>query len=140
MPVFKSGRPADRQSAPAVRQAPLSVLAEGLRVIGEIESDGVITIQGRLEGNLRGKTQVLVALGGVVVGDIAAEEVVVVGRVEGNITATSRIELRDGAVVRGDLTTPRVVVQEGGVVNGCLRADRPSPELAVSFEPLRKTA
>ena len=139
MSVFKSGRAPEQRSAPA-REAPLSLLAGGLRVVGEIESDGVITIEGRLEGNLRGKTQVLVAPGGVVVGDIAADEVVVVGRVEGNITAARRIELRDGAIVEGDLTTPRVVVQEGGVVNGRLRANRPVGEVAYPVEPLRKTA
>ncbi|MDH4044507.1 MAG: polymer-forming cytoskeletal protein [Gemmatimonadota bacterium] len=140
MPVFKSGRPSDRQTANAAQQAHLSLLAEGLRVVGEVESEGVITIEGRLEGNLRSKTQVLVAPGGVVVGDIAADEVVVVGRVEGNITAAKRIELRDGAVVEGDLTTPRVVVQEGGMVNGRLCADQPVVEVSYPSEPLRKTA
>lgn len=139
MQVFKPTRPP--AGAPvAERPAQLSVLAEGLRVVGELESAGTITVAGRLEGNLRGRTQVLIAAGGIVVGDVTAAEVVVVGRVEGNVTATGRVELRDGGVIRGDLTTPSVAVQEGGVVNGRVRAERPAAKAGLPATPLRKTA
>ena len=139
MPVFKPGRPSDGQPTSS-RSAPLSVLAPGLRILGEIETEGTITIEGRLEGNLQGRTQVLIAPGGVVLGDIVADEVVVVGRVDGNISATSRIELRHGGVIQGDLTTPRLVVHEGGVVNGRLRAERPAAVASFRSERLRKSA
>lgn len=139
MQVFKPTRAPARPPV-AERPAHLSVLAEGLRVVGEIESDGTLTIAGKLEGSLRGRTQVLIAAGGVVVGDISAAEVIVVGRVEGNVTATGRVELRDGGVIHGDLTTPCVVVHEGGIVNGRVRADPPAAKVQLPVSELRKTA
>jgi len=138
MSVFSSSRPDSRGPA-AGPGLPLSVLARGLRVVGDIRSDGIVKIEGRLDGGISGTQQLLVATGGVVVGDIAAGEVVVGGRVEGDIVATARIELQAGGEVRGNLTAPKVVVQEGGVVNGRLRAARPDAP-AVTMEPLRKTA
>lgn len=114
MSVFTvSRRGAD--PAPATH---LSVLAPGLHITGEIESDGIVTIEGRLDGLVRGSGQVVVAPGGVVVGDVSAYEVIVSGRVEGDIAAARRIELKPGGHVQGDVTAPNIVVHEGGEVNG----------------------
>jgi cytoskeletal protein CcmA (bactofilin family) len=137
MSVFSSSRPTGHTPVPG--PLPLSVLARGLRVVGDIHSDGIVKIEGRLEGGIRGTPQLLVATGGIVVGDITAGEVVVSGRVEGDIVATGRIELQPGGEVRGNLTAPQVVVQEGGVVNGLLRAARPVTGVALVPE-LRKSA
>ena len=116
MSVFSSGRRAE--GASATPPAHLSVLAHGLQITGEIVCDGVVTIEGRLDGVVRGSSQVVVAPGGVVIGDVAAYEVLVSGRVEGDITAVKRIELKPGGQVVGDVTAPNIVVHEGGEVNG----------------------
>jgi cytoskeletal protein CcmA (bactofilin family) len=141
MSVFSPNRGADR--APAARPAQpgrLSVLARGLHVTGEIEGDGTVTIEGRLDGAIRGTPQVFVAPGGVVVGGVSAGEVVVGGRVEGDIAATTRIELQAGAVVRGDVTAPRIIVHEGGEVNGYFRMQRPAATQLAPADQLRLSA
>jgi cytoskeletal protein CcmA (bactofilin family) len=137
MSVFSVNR-ADRHPSDA-DPAGLSVLARGFRVIGTVESDGTVKIEGHLDGDVHVGRQLLVAAGGVVLGNIHADEVVVAGRVEGDIMATARIVLQPGCDVRGDLTGPVVAVQEGGIVNGRLRATRVETELPAS-EELRKSA
>jgi len=128
MSVFSPSRRPDRASTAGAGQGPqLSVLARGLHITGEIESDGIVTIEGRLDGVIRGSPQVVVAPGGVVAGNVFAYEVVVSGRVEGNIAATKRVELQAGGVVRGDITAPSIVVNEGGEVNGQFRMQQPAP-------------
>jgi len=140
MSMFVSPRRAPEGPPDATGRADaLSILAPGLRIVGDLESEGVIKIEGHLEGGVRGSSQVLVAPGGAVLGTVSADEVIVSGRVEGNVTATSRIEITDGGAVIGDVTAPRVVVQDGGEVNGRFRMER---RVAVTpySEQLRKTA
>lgn len=141
MSMFSPGRRSDSESIGAIRPAgQLSILAAGLRIVGDLDADGVVKIEGRLEGTVRGTSQIIVAPGGSVTGNISAGEVIVSGRVEGDITATGRIELQDGAVVAGDLAAPRIVVLEGGELNGRLRMQRARPAAPAVAEPLKKTA
>ena len=140
MSVFSSSRRVDRPSTAGSLPAQLSVLARGLHVTGEIQSDGIVSIEGRLDGTIRGTPKVFVAPGGVVVGDVSANEVVVGGTIEGNVSATARVELQPGAVVQGDVTTPRIVVHEGSEVNGHFWMERPPAILPVATEQLRLSA
>jgi len=141
MPVFGSSRRPQPGSAPAITPSDqLSILAPGLRVVGAIESAGVLKIEGRLEGDVRGSTQVLIAPGGAVSGTVASEEVIVSGRVDGDITATERIEVTAGGIVRGDVSAPRIVVHEGGEVNGRFRMERVTRAPRVVPEDLLKSA
>lgn len=139
--AFMSVFAATRRTADQAASAPhLSVLARGLRVTGEIESDGIVTIEGRLDGVILGSAQVVVAPDGVVVGDVSAYEVIVSGLVEGDIAAAKRIELKPGGHVRGDVTAPRIVVHEGGEVNGRFTMRPPAEIPDVGEDRLRLSA
>lgn len=141
MSVFLTSRRGDRAPAAGAQAPQLSVLARGLHIVGELQSDGVVTIEGCLDGVIRGASQVFVAPGGVVVGDVFANEVVVGGRIEGDIAATTRVELQPGAVVRGDITAARIVVHEGGEINGRFTMELPATVQLVGVPGLlRKTA
>jgi cytoskeletal protein CcmA (bactofilin family) len=108
----------------------LSILAAGIRVVGEIETDGVVKIEGEVEGSVRADGQVLVAKGGVVKGDISTRQAVVAGEVHGAIFGDERVELQPGSVIDGDITAPRIVVAEGGQVNGHIRMATPPANAA----------
>jgi cytoskeletal protein CcmA (bactofilin family) len=108
----------------------LSILAAGTRITGMLETDGVLRIEGKVEGDLRAKGQVLVAPGGAVQGDIRTGLVTIAGEVHGNVTAGELVELKAGGTVEGDITAPRISVEEGGSVNGRLnvsRREKPNP-------------
>jgi cytoskeletal protein CcmA (bactofilin family) len=99
----------------------LSILASGTRITGALETDGLLRVEGRVEGNLRAGGQILIAPGGVVEGDITTRQAVVAGEVRGHIVAEESVELKAGCEVHGDITTPCIAVEEGGSVNGQLR-------------------
>ena len=103
----------------------LSIIAADMRFIGDLETDGVVKIEGKVEGNVRARGQVLVARGGVVEGDIYTAEVVVSGEVRGRIFADDRIEVQPGAAIHGDITAPRFSVLEGGNIDGLVRTPKP---------------
>lgn len=99
----------------------LSIVAVGMTVRGDIESNGTVKVEGTVEGHVQAKNQVLVAKGGVVDGDIDAREAVVGGQANGAIRALERVEIQSGATVNGDITTRRISVAEGGSLNGLIR-------------------
>src|SRR5207245_2849712 len=85
-------------------EASLSIIGTGLRVEGDLSSDGVVKVEGTVVGTVRATRQVLVAKGGVVEGDIVTDEAIIGGEVRGGIGARERGELQATSVVHGDIT------------------------------------
>ena len=102
-------------------EAGLSVIAAGMKIVGDIESTGVVKIEGIVEGAIRGARQLLLGRQGTVHGDIRAHEVVIGGTVIGTIVADERVEIQGTSSVQGDIHTKSIVVLEGGVINGTVR-------------------
>jgi cytoskeletal protein CcmA (bactofilin family) len=111
-----------------------SVLARGVRIHGTVHTDGVVRIEGVVDGDVRAGGQVLVAPGGFIEGDVITRHAVVGGEVRGQVLAETKVEIRTGGEVRGNVVTPRIVVEEGGTVNGMLRTAEP-PDLASLLRP-----
>lgn len=111
-----------------------SVLARGVRIHGTVHTDGVVRIEGIVEGDVRAGGQVLVAPGGFVEGDVMTRHAVIGGEVRGQILAETLVEVRSGGEVRGNLIAPRIAVEEGGTVNGMLRTAQP-PDLTSLLRP-----
>jgi len=123
MAIFSSA-PRDAESNQMRRRTDhttLSIIAKDLTVVGDLTTEGVVKIEGRVKGTIRANTQVLIAPGAVVQGNLYTAEAVIGGRVEGNVHATDRVEVQATAEVQGDVLTRRVVVLEGGSVNGSIK-------------------
>jgi cytoskeletal protein CcmA (bactofilin family) len=114
----------------ATAEAALSIIAFGMKVQGDIETTGVIKIEGIVEGHIRGARQVLVGRQGEVKGDVQGREVVVGGKIEGTVSASERVEIQGTSTVSGDIFTKSIVVMEGGRINGSVRMDENGRGLA----------
>lgn len=108
-------------------QVPFSIIASDMTVIGDLETEGVVRIEGRVKGTVRVGSQVLVASGAVIEGDLHTQEAVIAGQVSGGIRATDRVELQGSAVVNGDIHTPRIAIVEGAKVTGEVKMDVAAP-------------
>ncbi|HVL19040.1 MAG TPA: polymer-forming cytoskeletal protein [Gemmatimonadales bacterium] len=108
-------------------QIPFSIIASDMTVIGDLETEGVVRIEGRVKGTVRVGSQVLVASGAVIEGDLHTQEAVIAGQVSGGIRATDRVELQGSAVVTGDIHTPRIAIVEGAKVTGEVKMDVAAP-------------
>ena len=104
-------------------QIPFSIIASDMTVIGDLETDGVVRIEGRVKGTVRVGSQVLVASGAVIEGDLHTQEAVIAGQVSGAIHARERVELQASAMVAGDILTPRISIIEGARVSGEVKMD-----------------
>jgi cytoskeletal protein CcmA (bactofilin family) len=104
-------------------QIPFSIIASDMTVIGDLETAGVVRVEGRVRGAVRVGQQVLVAAGAVIEGDLHTQEAVIAGQVSGGIYAKDRVELQASAVVAGDILTPRIAIVEGARVSGEVKMD-----------------
>ena len=120
MAIFSRPSQSSRPDLPARRGdgAGLTIIASGATVAGDLISDGIVKIEGTVEGTIRAGTQLLIAPGAQIRGDVFALEVIVGGDIRGGIHAEERVEIQSGAVVDGDIHTQRIHVVDGGRVNG----------------------
>jgi cytoskeletal protein CcmA (bactofilin family) len=118
-------------------EAALSIISAGMRITGDLETNGTLKIDGRIEGSVVGARQLMLGRTGAIHGNIRAGEVVVGGLVDGAIVADDRLELQNSAVVNGDIDTKSIVVLEGARINGSVRMqDGPtSPDSSVTSHP-----
>ena len=97
---------------------PLSIIARDMTVTGDMQTEGVVKVEGRVHGTIRATSQVIISPGAIIEGDVFTNEAVVAGEIQGTIRAAERVELQASALVRGDIYTPRISVLEGGRVSG----------------------
>lgn len=121
----KDGAPAESPHPMRRRsdQIPLSIIARDLAVLGDLETDGTVKIEGRVRGTVRAAGQVLISAGAVIEGDVYTKEAVVAGEVRGAIRAGERVELQATAVIVGDIHTQRIAILEGARVTGEIKMD-----------------
>lgn len=101
-------------------EASLSIIAQGLEVVGDLETAGVVKIEGKVRGTVRAGRQIVVGAGGIVEGDLITREAIIGGKVAGSVQADERVEIQAPSLVNGDITTKRIVIAEGGQVNGAI--------------------
>ena len=90
-----------------------TIIAKGVTFTGTIEGEGIVQIEGRLEGEVKLKGSVTVATTGVVKGPINADSVRVAGEVQGSITARDHLCLERTGSIHGDVSTCSLVVENG---------------------------
>ena len=95
-----------------------SIIDEMLKMKGDLESDGDILIQGKVNGNVRCKLLV-VDKGATVDGGISADEVIIRGTTNGKIQA-NRVRLEDTAHVSSEIFHRSFAVHEGARIEGAL--------------------
>lgn len=120
MAMFSRPTQSGRADTGARRGDPnsLTIIAAGATIVGDIASDGVVKIEGTVQGTVRAGTQLLVAPGALIRGDVFAAEVVAGGEIHGAVSADQRVEIQAGATIHGDIRTPRIHIADGGRVNG----------------------
>lgn len=126
-------RPEPRAPSAPV-EAALSIIAAGMTITGDVDTSGVLKVDGEINGSITNARQVLLGRGGAVRGNVIAGEVVVGGHVEGSVTAAERLELQATATIAGDIETRSIVVIEGARINGRVRMTDAG---AARMEPLR---
>lgn len=109
-----------------------SVINDRLVIRGELDTDGTVRVDGRVEGTAHRVGSLIVGVGGTVIGNVDAREVVVAGTIQGNVHASGRLEIEKGASVFGEIRAASMVLNEGATFQGQLSIGvPPTPAVAV---------
>ena len=109
---------------------PLSttVIASGVTLTGNLRGEGVVQVEGVVEGEIELKGAMIVAATGRVKGPVTADVVQVAGHIEGGVLARDHMRLEKTGSLEGDVTTVSLVVEDGGRLNGRSSMLKPGSE------------
>lgn len=96
----------------------ITLLAKGVLLRGEIHVEGTVRIDGRLDGEIQTKGQVIIGEDGLVQGTITAGIVISSGRIKATVTASEQIQLLKTATLIGEVHTPVLMMEEGAKLQG----------------------
>lgn len=125
-------------SPPAPPRAGSTVIAEGITFSGALRGEGVVQVEGMLEGEVELTGAVIVSVSGLVRGPISADVVRVAGRIEGNVHAREHMRLEPTGSLDGDVTTASLVVEDGGSLNGRCTTVKPQAALGSDLTQVKE--
>lgn len=96
----------------------ITLLAKGVVLKGEIHVEGTVRIDGRLDGEIQTKGQVIIGEDGLVHGTITCGALVSSGRIKAKVTANERVQLLKTATLIGEILTPVLTMEEGAKLQG----------------------
>ena len=90
----------------------------GCTIRGELEFANSFRLDGKVEGTIRSKSELLVGEGGVVDGEVEVARCLVGGEVRGVLRASEQVVLHATARVWADIHTPALVMEDGALLEG----------------------
>jgi cytoskeletal protein CcmA (bactofilin family) len=95
-----------------------SVLGPDVEIKGSIRFSQDLVIDGKVIGDVRSDGTLTVGAHAFIKGQIKTRTVIIFGHVEGNITTQERCELRNTATLVGDIAAGTLVIEEGAAFLG----------------------
>ena len=92
---------------------------------GELEFEDTMRIDGRFNGRITSKNELIVGESAQIEGDIHVGRVAISGTVIGKIVADQRVEIHRNGKVYCDIDTPALIIEEGAIFQGnCVMGDK----------------
>ena len=92
---------------------------------GELEFEDTMRIDGRFNGKIVSKNELIVGESASIEADIHVGRIAISGTVVGKIVADQRVEIHRNGKVYCDIDTPALVIEEGAIFQGnCVMGDR----------------
>ena len=98
-----------------------TVIADSYTVRGRIHGQGLVEVQGRLEGHLEVHGHVSIGASASVQGEIKAEVLEIGGQVEGQLDVSQQLRLGPQSRFEGSAAAVRIAMAEGACLNGEVR-------------------
>jgi cytoskeletal protein CcmA (bactofilin family) len=104
-------------------------LGQGCRLTGILKVQGMMRIDGFVEGEVFGSDLIQVGKEGTIEATVRAKHIVAQGPLRGDIVAQEKVELLAPAKVEGSIDSPVFLLEAGVLVNGTLKMSSMNPTL-----------
>jgi cytoskeletal protein CcmA (bactofilin family) len=102
-------------------------LDRGSSFKGELEFEDTMRIDGKFNGKIHSKNELIVGESAHIEGDVHVGRIAISGTVVGKIVAAQRVEIHRNGKVYSDIDTPNLIIEEGAIFQGnCVMGDRKS--------------
>lgn len=95
-----------------------TVIGKGSEIRGNIKVNGVVRIDGDIDGNLETDGNVIIGENARIRGNINAKSIIVGGIILGNIFANESVKVLANSIVIGDILSHKVQIEDDALVNG----------------------
>ena len=95
----------------------------GCTLKGELEFSNSFRVDGRVEGTIRSKSELVIGEDGTVEGEIDVARCLVGGKVRGTVKASEKVVLHASAKVWGEIHAPAIVMEDGAFLEGKVDMD-----------------
>ncbi len=122
-----------------------SFFGKTMKIEGEVTSDEDLTIEGKVDGELKVSKTLTIGKDGYVKGKINAAVVQISGEAEGYVRATKKLEISSEGKYTGDIQSDTIRVAEGAKIKGSINLQdnsvfqetevQPEPEPQPESEP-----
>jgi cytoskeletal protein CcmA (bactofilin family) len=106
-------------------------LDRGASFKGELEFEDTMRIDGRFNGRITSKNELVVGESAQIEGEIHVGRVAISGTVIGKIVAEQRVEIHRNGKVYSDIDTPALIIEEGAIFQGnCVMGEKSKGNVA----------
>ncbi len=104
-----------------------TIVSAGMRIDGDLKSNGSIRIDGIVSGKVTTSQDLTVGTGAQIDADVLALNATIAGIIKGNVTIKNSLNILETGKILGNISCASLSIREGGFFNGnCLmREARP---------------
>lgn len=125
MPLLRPSKPDESR----VSSYPETVVSAGMRIEGELKSNGNIRIDGIVTGKVHTSQDLEVGPNAQIDADLIAANAEISGIVRGNVTVKNSIRIMSTGKVLGNINCTSLGIQEGAYLNGNCRMQEPKAKI-----------
>lgn len=102
-----------------------NIIGSGTKIVGDIETNGDLRVDGVIEGNIQSKGKLVLGGGGNIKGTIKCVNAEISGTFEGKIDVSELLSLKGSSYFKGEMTIAKLSIEPGATFIGtCNMADK----------------
>jgi cytoskeletal protein CcmA (bactofilin family) len=134
----------DKRDETQISGAAETVVGTSVKLKGTLRSDGDITVDGSVNGEVKTKGTVNIGPNAHIIANVQAKNVNISGTVQGNVVATDRLTISESGRVYGDISANILAISAGAIFTGKSTmaevVSQPEMELSLESEPVAPEA
>jgi cytoskeletal protein CcmA (bactofilin family) len=92
-------------------------LSKEMVITGTVKAEAPGQIAGIINGEVVINNKLVILKEGIILGDVAADELMVYGRIDGDVKCTNLI-IQSGALIKGNITTITIHIEKDAIIEG----------------------
>lgn len=122
-----------------------NTISKDTSIDGNVETTGNLRIEGKVKGNIRARSKIVLGNSGEVEGKVFAQTADIEGTIKGTVQVEGMLTLKSTANIKGDIKTGKLAMEAGAIFDGKCKMgsfknpvdlkSEPTPEKVETPEP-----